>query len=106
MIPAEQNYEMHDQELLAIVKSFKHWRHYLEGSQQPVEVLTDHANLRYFMVMKELSRRQARWAEYLAAFDFDIQYRKGSMNSVDGPSWRPDYVELAKEQELLLPTLQ
>ena len=56
IILAERNYETHDQELLAIVKSFKHWRHYLEGSQQPVEVLTDHTNLKYFMDMKELSR--------------------------------------------------
>ena len=56
IILAEQNYKMHDQELLAIVKSFKHWCYYLEGSWQPVEVLTDYANLRYFIVMKELSR--------------------------------------------------
>jgi hypothetical protein len=28
MIPAERNYDTHDQELLAIVKSFKQWRHY------------------------------------------------------------------------------
>ena len=32
MTPAERNYDTHDQELLAIVKSFKQWRHYLEGS--------------------------------------------------------------------------
>ena len=32
MIPAERNYETHDQELLAIVTAFKQWRHYLEGS--------------------------------------------------------------------------
>ena len=55
MIPAECNYEMHDQELLAIVMCFKQWRHYLEGSQHPIRVLTDHANLRAFMTTKELS---------------------------------------------------
>lgn len=33
-----------DQELLAIVEAFKHWRHYLEGSRYPIEVLTDHNN--------------------------------------------------------------
>ena len=55
MIPTECNYDTHDKELLAIVKTFKHWRHYLEGSRHPVEVLADHANLRYFMTMKELS---------------------------------------------------
>ncbi len=30
MIDAERNYEIHDAELLAIVESFRHWRHYLE----------------------------------------------------------------------------
>ena len=60
MIPAEQNYEVHNQELLAIVKSFKHWCHYLKDSQQPVEVLMDYANLRYFIVMKELLRQQVK----------------------------------------------
>jgi hypothetical protein len=107
MIPAERNYETHDQELLAIVKSFRHWRHYLEGSRHPVVVMSDHANLRYFMTTKELSRRQARWAERLAAFDFEILYRKGATNPADGPSRRPDYQSPASDdQTLLLPTLQ
>ena len=59
MIPAECNYDTHNKELLAIVKTFKHWRHYLEGSRHPIEILADHANLRYFMTTKELSGRQA-----------------------------------------------
>ncbi|KAM0709942.1 hypothetical protein Q7P35_003986 [Cladosporium inversicolor] len=32
LIPAECNYETHDGELLAIVKGFKQYRHYLEGA--------------------------------------------------------------------------
>ena len=32
IIPAKCNYDTHDKELLAIVKTFKHWRHYLKGS--------------------------------------------------------------------------
>jgi hypothetical protein len=44
LIQAEYNYNTHDQELLAIVKSLEHWRHYLEG--QYFEVLTNHHNLK------------------------------------------------------------
>ncbi len=45
MIPAETRYETHDGELLAIVKAFKTWRHYLESCKHEVLVLTDHNNL-------------------------------------------------------------
>jgi len=70
---------------------FKQWCHYLEGSQHPIRVLTDHANLRAFMTTKELSWWQACWAKRLAAFDFVIEYHKGASNPSDGPSHRPDY---------------
>jgi hypothetical protein len=34
----ERRYEVHDQELLAIVSAFKKWRHYLEGSKHTIRV--------------------------------------------------------------------
>ena len=106
LIPAEQNYETHDQELLAIVASFKQWRHYLEGSSHPIEVWSDHNNLRGFMGVKELNQRQARWAIKLAAYDFEIFHRPGSRNPADGPSRRPDYEGACPLNTKLLPTLQ
>jgi hypothetical protein len=36
MADAERNYSVGDQEMLAIVKACRHWRHYLEGSKYPV----------------------------------------------------------------------
>ena len=102
----EVRYEVHDSELLAIVEAFRHWRQYLEGSRHTIRVLTDHSNLRYFNTTKELSRRQARWAEYLSAFDFNIEYRPGSKNPADAPSRRPDYMENVEEDATMLPTLQ
>jgi transposase InsO family protein len=105
--PAERNYTTHDQELLAIVDCFKEWRHYLEGSQHTTQVLTDHNNLRYFMNAKYLEQRQARWAMYLAGYDFEIHYRKGTANPADAPSRRPDYDESDGPQDLAwLPTFQ
>ncbi len=76
--PAECNYEIYDKELLAIIRAFEEWRPELEGSGMPVQVLTDHRNLEYFMTTKSLTRRQARWAEFLSRFDFRIQYRPGT----------------------------
>ena len=82
MIPAETRYETHDGELLAIVKAFKTWRHYLEGSQHEVLVLTDHNNLRRFIETKSLSSRQVRWAQELSCYYFRIDYCQGKANGV------------------------
>jgi hypothetical protein len=53
---AELNYDVHDKELLAIFEAFQKWRHYLEGTLEPVEVITDHKNLVYFATTKLLTR--------------------------------------------------
>jgi hypothetical protein len=90
-IPAECNYGIPDLEMLAIVESMRHWRHYLEGSHHPIQVLSDHKNLTTFMSTKVLNRRQARWAELLADYDFVLIPIPGKKNPADGPSRRPDY---------------
>jgi hypothetical protein len=71
----------------------RHWRHYLEGSRHPVQVLSDHKNLEPFMTTKVLNRRQARWAELLASYDFVLVHIRGVANPADGPSRRPDYAQ-------------
>jgi hypothetical protein len=90
-IPAECNYGIPDLEMLAIVEAMRHWRHYLEGSHHPIQVLSDHKNLTTFMSTKVLNRRQARWAELLADYDFVLIPIPGTKNPADGPSRRPDY---------------
>jgi len=49
------NYNVHDKELLAIFKVFKIWRHYLEESASPINIVTDHKNLEYFSTTKILT---------------------------------------------------
>ena len=51
----ELNYDVHDKELSAIFEAFKWWRHYLEGSAEPIDVVTDHKNLEYFSMTKLLT---------------------------------------------------
>jgi hypothetical protein len=80
LIQAELNYDIHNKELLAIVVAFKVWRVYLEGAKHTIIMKIDHKNLTFFTTMKELMRRQARWAETLSQFDFKIVYYKGTEN--------------------------
>ncbi len=66
MIPAKTWYKIHNQELLAIVKVFKTWRHYLKGCKYEVLVLTNHNNLYWFIDTKNLSSCQIRLAQELS----------------------------------------
>ena len=88
----EKNYEIHDKEMLAIVRGLEAWRHLLEGAQYKFEIWTDHKNLEYFMKAQKLNKRQARWALYLSWFDFTLKYVAGvKMGKADGLSQRADW---------------
>jgi len=79
--PTELNYDVHDKELFAIYEAFRIWRHYLEGSAAPIDVITDHKNLEYFATTKLLNRRQARWSEYLAQVNLIIRFRSSKLGT-------------------------
>jgi hypothetical protein len=68
--PTECNYKIYDKELLAFVRAFKEWCPHLEESSHPIQVLSNHKNLEYFMSTKLLNHRQACWSEFLSRFDF------------------------------------
>jgi len=55
----EQNYEIYDKEMLAVVRCLEAWRHFLEGAVVKFKIWTDHKNLEYFMKVQKLNRRQA-----------------------------------------------
>ena len=88
----ERNYEIHDKEMLAVVRALEEWQHFLEGAHHKFEIWTDHKNLEYFMSAKKLNQRQARWSLYLSRFDFRMHHRPGrSMGKPDALSRRADH---------------
>jgi len=97
----ERNYEIHDKEMLAIIRGLEVWRHLLEGVQFKFKIWMDHKNLEYFMKAQKLNRRQARWVLYLSRFDFILKYVAGAkMGKVDGLSRRMDWkVGVDKDNE-------
>ena len=60
MAPAECNYEIHDKEMLAIIRSLSQWRAELQGTGSRIQIYTDHKALEYFITTKQLTSRQAR----------------------------------------------
>jgi len=57
---AERNYEIHNREMLAIIRCLDEWKHLLEGAQSKFEIWSDHKNLEYFMSSQKLNYRQVR----------------------------------------------
>ncbi len=89
---AERNYDVYDRELLAIVKSLKHWRVYLAGAPHQIIIHTDHANLLYWKEPRKISRRVAREFQELSEYNFILKHIAGTKNArADALSRRSDY---------------
>ncbi|QRW17972.1 Retrotransposable element Tf2 protein [Rhizoctonia solani] len=81
--PAELNYDMHDKELLAITCAFEHWRIFLEGTEQPITVFTDHKNLEYWKSARTFNRRHSQ--------------------KPDALSRQPDHMDLEPSPQVMIP---
>lgn len=79
---AQRNYSTTDKELLAIIKSCEHYRHYLIGKKFKLE--TDHKALSYLHTCKNPSSRLLRWSLKLQEFKFETAYIRGEDNAADG----------------------
>ena len=53
---AELNYEIYDKEMLVIVETMNHYRHYFEGLGQSTTIFSDHRNLLWFTETKVYDR--------------------------------------------------
>ena len=52
---AEQNYDIYNLELLAIVKALRNWRYLLIGSPHKVRVFSEHMNLQYWQDLQKIT---------------------------------------------------
>ncbi|BDA51672.1 Transposon Tf2-9 polyprotein [Coccomyxa sp. Obi] len=87
--PAERNYTIGEQELLAVVFALRKWRTYLEGNPHPVRIVTDHMPLTYLPTKGTLGPRQVRWSEYLSRFHLEWVHTAGKDNVADALSRLP-----------------
>jgi hypothetical protein len=81
----ELNYCVTRKELLCVVWSVEHFRHYLFGCK--FKVRTDHSSLKWLMEFKEPRDQVARWIETLSNYVFEVVHRPGRAHgNADGLS--------------------
>lgn len=76
----ERRYTVQEKEMSAIIHCLRAWRHYLLGAKFVVK--TDNVATSYFQTQKKLSSKQARWQDFLAEFDYSMEYKPGKANVV------------------------
>jgi len=92
LLETERNYEIHDKEMLAIIRALDEWQHFLEGAPQKFKIWTDHKNLEYFMTAKKLNRCQGHWSLTLARFNFVMHHQPSkTMGKSNALSRRADH---------------
>ena len=83
MSPEEMRYEIHDKEMLAVVRALQEWRGMLLDLQAvPFVAITDYRALKYFTTKQLLNSRQAKWADIVTDYNFKITYCPGTVNIV------------------------
>ena len=102
MNPEEMRYEIHDKEMLAVMRGLAEWRPLLISLQNtPFLAITDHRTLEYFTTKRLLNPRQAWWADQLVDFHLKITYRPGSINTIaDILSWKTEVLKTQKEKDI------
>ncbi|ROT64723.1 hypothetical protein C7M84_017328 [Penaeus vannamei] len=84
----EKNYCVTRKELLAIVKSTKHFHPYLYGAKFIIR--TDHAALQWLKTLKAPEGQLARWLGRLEQYHYEVQHRPSRVhNNADSLSRRP-----------------
>ena len=71
----KKNYKIYNSKLLAIILAFKHQSYYLYFASLLIIVCTNYNNLKYFITITKLNKKQIYQLKYLAAFDFIIKHQ-------------------------------
>jgi RNase H-like domain found in reverse transcriptase len=105
---AERGYDIHDRELLAVIRSLLTWRHLLISSPHKIHILTDHSNLKYYHHPQKISCHVACYLLKMAKFNFELVYKPSTTNKADHLSCHPDYDDGSLDNQdvtVLLPHL-
>ena len=79
LTPAQGRYAAEELEAWAIVAAVRKWRIYLRAAKRII-IVTDHNPLTWLRRQKDPRNKFARWFLELEAYDYGIQYRRGTDN--------------------------
>lgn len=82
-----------------IVDALLTWLHWLEGTEIPIQIYSDHQNLQFCTTTKKRSCRQHRWSENIGPYIFKIHFRPGVNNGK--PESMTRHLEFAMEGEIM-----
>ncbi|KAL3567897.1 hypothetical protein D5086_030548 [Populus alba] len=77
---AALNYPTYDKELYALVRTLEMWQHYLWPKEFVIH--SNHESLKQLKGQGKLSRRHAKWVEFIETFPYVIKYKQGKENIV------------------------
>ena len=91
--PRHRSLAAYERELIGLVLAIRHWRPYLWG--RPFLVRTDHFSLKFLLDQRLSTIPQHHWVGKLLGFDFTVEYKAGSTNTVADALSRRDTEEAA-----------
>ncbi|GJW18357.1 putative nucleotidyltransferase, ribonuclease H, partial [Tanacetum coccineum] len=96
----ERKYTVQEKEITTVAHCLRIWRHYLLGSRFVIK--KDNIATSYFQTQKKLSPKQARWQDFLAEFDYQLEYKPWKANVVaDALSRKAEFAAITEAQFFL-----
>ncbi|PON76728.1 hypothetical protein PanWU01x14_034140, partial [Parasponia andersonii] len=97
----ERRYTVQEKGMTTVIHCLRVWRHYLLGNH--FTIMTDNVAISYFQTHRKLSPKQARWQDFLAEFDYKLEYNPGKANVVaDALSRKAELAALSRPDSTLI----
>ena len=88
---------------MGLIFGLTYWQHLLCGTEHPVQVFVDHANLLHYRHPQKVNRQVARYILTLADYNIEIHHCPGPLNRADALLRRPGYDEGREDNSKVVP---